>query len=346
MERTDVSKYINKFSVELKNFLIFLDELIPTEIVQNILGKYDELDTLKLMEKYRRNILKFKDKLAERDATIFKTTLYIIPEVDISFYWNNLQQTHRNTIAEKLLRLIVCSNVIVEKMTPQKYQPSVKQMEQPTPHNPQVERNLFNGVGEDNTDISVETFTHETETAQLDGNPLLNKLEDYLNVDQISEQLNKIDGESMNKIVDDIGKFIDPHVQNPEVKTSLKNAMCNIIDKFKTHDLKTEGLFDVISQVSNEMAHKLTSDTQNSECPPEHLLESAHSILKSLGVDKNINPEKLNPSSLMSMASKLINSIQQNDTQNPSHESNPETTQNTTSSAVAMMDLAGKLLGL
>lgn len=340
MERSEVAKYISKFSLELKNFLILLDELMPTETVQNILKKYDNLDPLKLMYRYRKSILKHKTQSVAIDESIFKSPLYIIPEVDISFYWNNLQPNHRCAITERLTRLIICSNVIVEKMKPRKCEsecPKKKTIN--VSQNVSAKQNLFDGVGDENENISVETFTQESENARLDCNPMLNKLREHLNVDKLSEQLNNIDEKSMDKMADGIGQFIDPTDKNPEVKTFFKGAMCNIVDKLKTHDFKNEGLFDVVKQVSSEIADNLISDTQNNKCNPEQLLESAQSILKGLGIGDNITPENLNPASLMNVASQLINSINQNETQSQQNT-------NTQSSTVSMMDLAGKFLGL
>jgi hypothetical protein len=347
----DIKQYLDRFSNELYSFLSTLDELMPTKTLQKILNNFDKLDTIKLVNVYRNQILKYKKNLTSHDVTIFSQPIFIIPEIDISFYWNNLPQNHQNTIIEKLLRLIVCSNIINEKLQQHNAQHVTKKSESTQllcnktqdQNEHQKSKNLFNGVGDDNVNISTETFVQESTEAQLDGNPLLSKLTEQLNVDQLSEQLNKIDGESINKITDGIGQYIDPHVKNPEVKTFLKGAMCNIVDKLKTHDFKNEGLFNVVKQISSEMADQLSSDSQNMNCPPEQLLESAQSILHGLGVGDNLTPENLNTTSLMTIATQLMSSINQNNNSTPpSNNSTPQTNND----SVAMMDLVGKFIGL
>lgn len=290
MERTELSKYIDRFSVELKKFLIVLDGLMPTETIQNIIDKYEKLNIRKLIIRYNNRMTPQKEKLTQRDESMFKVDQYIIPEVNISFYWENLPVEHRKTIWENLSRLFVCSNIVMEKLSNEE-----KPKQEVKPH-----VNLFAGVGNNhtnNSDISVNSFVQETEVAKLEGNPIVKKIKEKFNMDGLSDQINNIDQESMDKITTGIKQFIDPHVADPKVSGFIGTALTDIVGKLKTHDLKNENLFDVIMQVSNEMSTEMGENAEKNNCPPEQLLASAQSILKGMGME-NLSPDKLDPSKL------------------------------------------------
>ena len=345
MERTEVSKYLNKFSVELKNFLIVLDELMPTETVQKILEQYDVYDGMKLLNKYRNCMVRHKERLTSHDDTLFSKSLYVIPEVDISFYWNNLPENHRKTIIDYLMRLLICSNIVIEKLHPTRTKvPEKQEVKKANVKKQEVKkteiqkpRNLFDGVGENNNNISVESFANETADAQLDGNPLMNKLMENLNVDQLTEQLSKIDDNAMNKITEGISQFMGPHIQDQGVKTLFQTMPKDIIEKLKTCDIKKDGLWGVVKKMSTEMADDMTSNKNTAQCDPEKLMESAQAMMSNLGLGDNINIGDLNPASMMSMASKLMSTLTNSDSQTP---------QPPVNNTVAMMDLFGKLAGI
>ena len=126
MEQSNINKYVKGFSNELLNFLVYIDDLIPTETTQKIISKYEKLNMMKLIKRYRNTVISLKDRITARDVTIFSSPLFIVPEFNMSFFWNNLPDKNKDHVWEVLSRLIIYCNIVENNntQTPQNSSPA------------------------------------------------------------------------------------------------------------------------------------------------------------------------------------------------------------------------------
>lgn len=303
MEQSEINKYIDGFSTELKNFLIYIDELVPTETTQKILSLYDKINMMKIIKRYHGIMSPLKDKLSGHDASIFVQCMFIIPEFNMSFFWENLPNDKRNYVWEVLMRLTIYSNIIVDNqksnVTPDAPKNEPKQKNKNT-----KEVNPFVGVGTDGTNISVDTLQGEIDAGKTDTNPMMNMLSNALNMDELSKQLKEVDKESISKMTDEVKKMIAPHVDDPQVSGMIGDMLTNISDELKNSDLSNGNLMGTMMKIAEKMSVKLSTE---GKCSPEKLLASTQSLMKSIGLPENMNPTdilaKCDPSILSAVMS-------------------------------------------
>lgn len=288
MDQTTSNKYIKGFSNELLNFLVFIEELIPTASTQKILSKYEKINTMKIIKRYNNVMNPLKEKLTQRDVNLFSKPLFIIPEFDMSFFWDNLPVENKDHVWETLSRLLIYSNILLANPA---QQAPVKVIEKKK--DPIKEVNPFIGIGENNTNISVDSLRKEVESGKVDGNPIMKALKDKLNVDELSKQLQNVDKNSISQMTDEVKKIIAPHVDDPQVSGLIGDMLTNIGDELKNSDLSGGNLFETMLQIAEKMSTKLASDANNNKCSPEKLLASTQSIMKSIGLPENMNPNEM-----------------------------------------------------
>lgn len=126
MSQEDSNKYISGFSHELEVFLDKLAELLPTEEIRKIVDKFPQLNKKKLLIKYYERTHQFKDRLTKRDETLFTKSWFVIPELDISFFWENLP-SHHQLIMSTLTKLSIYSSIVADNERKNKQTKSIEQ---------------------------------------------------------------------------------------------------------------------------------------------------------------------------------------------------------------------------
>jgi hypothetical protein len=312
MDLTTINKYTKGFSNELLNLIVFIEELIPTETTQNILSKYPKINTARIIKRYHGIMNPVKGKLTNRDVTIFSKPLFIIPEFNISFFWENLPEDKKNNVWEKLSRLLIYSNIIIDS-TPREQrvgeQNSTSMSKQLVKKGQTKEVNPFVGIGENNTDISVSSLQKEVESGKVDGNPIMKALKNKLNIDELSNQLKNVDKDSISQMTEEVRKIITPNVDDPQVSGLIGEMLTNIGDELKNSDLSNGNLFETMLQIAEKMSTKLANDASSNKCSPEKLLASTQSIMKSIGMPENMNPVEMMSGNDPSMLAGLISGM-------------------------------------
>lgn len=304
-----VEQYVNKFSDDLHKLLVFLNNVMPTENVQRMLKMYEHLNIVKIMSIFHRNVSKHRNNILSKDYDVFEHKLFIIPELEISIYWNNLPQNHRKTLVDFISRLIICSNVVFEKA-----------------------KTEINKEDENNSGISVASVAKEVKTIKVgNNNGLLDKIKEYFNFSELNDKLENLNGESLEQVTSCLDDIISPHVSDQKTKEFFNDATKNIINKLKTHDFKKENLLDVVQSISSEMATDMTKKVDTSECDQNQILNTAKSFMNQLGIDEKVSLENMSQSNMTDIATKLLGKMAQGNSGN---------------TTVMAMDLMEKMFGL
>jgi hypothetical protein len=318
MEKSTYLKYQKGFSDELLNFLSYIDEIIPTEKTQMIINKYPKLNMTKLISRYAKIMQPLKEQLTNKDVSIFQKQLFIIPEFNVSFFWENLPDENKSKVWETLSRLLIYCNIILNNKTEEK---------------PNLSNNPFFGVKGSN--LSVSNIKESVNKSQSDSNPILQMLTDNLKIDK--DKLQNLDEETITKMTSEVKNMISPHVDN-DVSDLVENMVSGIGEELKNVDLTNGDIFSNVIKIAEKMSHKLTSDMTQNNFSPEKLLKSSKAIMKEIGVPEGTDMNQLmsNPASLLSMVTKMAS---KNNPTNNNSENNSSSNQ-----TAAMIDMMSNLL--
>lgn len=188
------SKYVNGFKTELSKFMLTINELMPSETTEYVFSKFPQLNMMKIITRFHKIMTPLKDKLTKHDPSMFENKLFIVPEFNISFFWENLPQ-HHQYIFSSLQRLLIYSNIVVDN-SPQSTETTTTKQSQEQQATDQNKRfNPFEGVGGNNVGLSVNSLTQEMDKAGADGNPILGLLQGKIDKNAITEQLKNVNDE-------------------------------------------------------------------------------------------------------------------------------------------------------
>jgi len=299
------NEYIAKFSGELYNFLVFMNELMPIEATEKIIEKYPKINMIKIITRYRNIMKPLKDKIVKHDPSIFKQSLFIIPEFNLSFFWRNLPDDKKERVWKCIMTLLICSDIILDNQT---HSVSTDK----TPEQPKVakvEINPYMGVGGDTENISVGEINNELNNiSPLEGNPIMNMLKDKINTEEITKQLGGLDKPAISKMTNDAKKMLMSNIDDPQVSNVIGGLLNGIGDEMCKTNLSDGNILDTIMNITEKLSDKMKNDVDANNCPPEKLLASAQSIMKGLGLPQNLNPADLsssNPTQLLNLLSSM-----------------------------------------
>jgi hypothetical protein len=262
---------------------------MPTDQVMKIIEIYEKINSQKIVSRYYTIANKLSDCIKNKDMSIFKESLYIIPEVDISFFWNNLPADKQKKIWYVMHRLLIYSQIIVQNTeTPTKkvHQENKQQTKQVNDD----DVDLMKGVGENGSGASINTLGEEIDSGENDGNPLLNMVMSKMNPEEISKQLKNVDKKTITTMTNEVQKLISPHINDPEVSGMLGNMLNDIGDELQNTDLSKGDLFENILGIANKLSTKMKDDTTLGNCSPDKLLAPMQSLMKQIGLPSNMNP--------------------------------------------------------
>ena len=348
-EQNTQNKYITGFSTELFNFLEFIDSLIPTEKTQMIMSKYDKLNMMKIIRRYYNMMLPNKEYITKCDTGLFNKHCFIIPEFDMSFFWQNLPSGSGNQkrVWDTLNRLLIYSKIIIETeaKTPEQqvsFAPSKKKDNSTSvPTTKKTRVNAFVGLeGSKSSDISIENMVNQTKLGKEDCNPgkkLTETLEKTLNINGLSEKLNNMTPENVGKMTEEVQKIIAPHIKDTESAELFKDMLSGIGDELSKTDMTKGNLLENMMHIAEKMSTKMTQDMTDKNCPPEKLMAATQSIMKSFGIPENINPAdpmgSIGPETIANMMATLSGG-----------EKIPTGAKN--GKAIAMLDVMSGMLGM
>lgn len=316
MESSHNNKYIKGFSNELLKFISFIEKLIPTNSTQKILDKYQQINMNKLIRRYYNVVHPFKERLTKRDISIFSNALFIIPEFNISFFWNNLPEENREYVWTTLSRLLIYSTLVIDNsnntVSLQSEKKNIKQSPIPVNNSttvPPSEVNPYVGIGNNNADISVASLQNEIRTGAIECNPMLKMLKNTISTDGFASQLKNLDENVILQMTDEVKKLITQHIDDPQVSGTIEDMLSNIGDELKSNDLSNGDLFEKMIKIAEKMSTKMLKDAADNKFSSEKLLASTQAIMKGIGMPENMSIEDLLSGGDTNMLSLLMSSL-------------------------------------
>ena len=159
----------------------------------------------------------------------------------------------------------------------------------------------FVGVGNNNQEYCVNDIYQNMETLEdiKYKDPCLGSLVSFLSIDKlididkITDQLNNMTQEDIEKATDNIQSLLSTH--DPNTQSFLKNMLDKIRDELKNVDLsqgtsaeKIEKLTGIVGNVTSGMKNHVT----NGNVDVKSMLNNAHGLFKEIATSDNVKPEE------------------------------------------------------
>jgi hypothetical protein len=304
MDKSAIIKYTDGFMTELFEFLKWLQEVMPTDQVMKIITLFDKINKQKIITRYYMITRELSEQIKTKDARIFNKELFIVPEIDISFFWKNLPSDKQKKVWYVMHRLLIYSQIIIQQSCPTQQNKTEKTHSKDENNEERDDDiDLMKGVGMNGTGASLDTLGDEIDAGAEDGNPLLKMVMDKMNPDEISKQLKNVDKNTISNMTGEVQKIIAPHINDPEVSGMLGNMLNDIGDELQHTDLSKGDLFENIMGIANKLSTKMKDDDKLGNCTPDKLLAPMQSLMRQMGLPSNINPA--DPSTMTALLGQL-----------------------------------------
>jgi hypothetical protein len=299
------SRYLTGFSNELLDLVNSLQLWMPSDVTLNILNLYPKLSAKKLSDRYRKLISPCKPQLTAKDVTLFDKPVLIMPELDISFYWQNLDQSKRDVIWKTMSKLLIHTNIIHDMDNTSDVSSEIQPAPNVIPQEKTVmEVNPFVGIGQNGEDISIDTMLSEMDLGKSQGNPIMNAIQSKLNMNEIRDELKQMSGDDIVQITNGVRDVIGLQQYDPQVSTMMDKILTGIGDELKTADLGNGNLFDSMLKIAEKVSGQLAPGQQ---CSTDKLMETTQNIMKTLGLPSELNDmlDLSDPTALLGMLNGL-----------------------------------------
>lgn len=278
MNTDNSTKYVDGFIHELEQFLDKLVELMPVPTLKKIIAKLPQLNKRTLMKKFYERTKNNKERIMKRDTTLFKTPWNIIPELNISLFWDNLPD-HKQEIWETLTKLsIYCSIIYGDK-------------EQRIPAQT----------------LDVNSFVKEMKNNETSEGDMMTQA-----MTKVKQVVNSSVEPEVSGVMNDLIDGICTDLKTTDITKG--NLMENIMGIAMKHPLKLDNMQEFPIDKLMSSAQKLMKnlgmpalDLQNmvkniADAPPDKAMDAAHEIAQKLGIQElpkldnngNISQEQMN----------------------------------------------------
>lgn len=288
-------EYVNKEFVQtLYNFVNDIHIYTGNENAKLFLKIFQKLKMDKIIRRFCEVVGKYGDAITEHNETIFSAPFKVLPDIDISEIWPQLNTKQKGKLWIYLEVLYMTANMLnqeteiyTETSSSENVENKVKEFKPVIKNNDdnvivELGFNPYTGITSDN-DVSVtdlcSSIKIEEECKPMNISTLTKSLglEKMLKLDSLVQKLKEIDPEE-----------IDNATEN------LKNVM-------KTNeDDKTSNL---IADIIGDVAKELKSDKLDSSDPLENIIRIAERVSKNMG--SRMSDDGITAESMLSLAQNL-----------------------------------------
>nr|QBK88388.1 MAG: uncharacterized protein LCMiAC01_00520 [Mimivirus LCMiAC01] len=329
-------KYLNDFIKTLYKFLCDLDRYVPTKSIQEILKIYTKLHMGKVSMRYYSIIKDHISDIKNRNASMFKQPLFILPQVDISALWEKLSTSGQKKKVWSYLNLlyVLSEMFLAEKNYVNK---NIKNKEQSEDEHTQNDKKLkFNpyiGIGQTNEEYGVneisagpEKLSNETGGLGLGGigsmlgtaglSNMLDELkQQWKNMDpaEIAEATKSVQNllgpdSNTSGIISDLLKNISTELAGDEtdIMKIIENVASNVKSKIKPENINMGELLKSVQNMTNnctdENGNKLFDGAKN----PLNMINSL------MGKMTGNNSKQMSEQECFSMYNNMLNEMGMN----------------------------------
>ena len=281
------NKYIKGFKKDLKEFLDFINDIIETKEIKRMIDNIDKINYKKLASYIFINTKDISTRLKKHDETIFLEEIKFFPGINISPYFEKLNDDNKNIFWEKIVRLHIYTYIIVEHVDG-----NVKNELEKVDKNKLIEKekelkvignkSLFDLIKEEENDDD------EDEDDNFNLNKLISQI---LDVDDFSEKIKNIDDDDINKITGTVSSILGDNI-NDTSKDLIKGMIKGVSEEVKDLDFKNGDIIENVQNLADKVSQKYIND-KSKHNDIKQLAASTNDIMKDFGDNEKINPEMI-----------------------------------------------------
>ena len=280
------NKYINGFKKDLIEFLNFLYNIENTNEIKRMIDNIDNINYKKLASYIFIKTKDISNKLKKHDETIFLEEVKFFPGINISNYFNKLNDDNKNIFWEKIVRLHIYTYIIVEHVDK-----NVKnELEKVDKNKLEEKEKELKVIG--NKSLFDLIKEEENDDEEDDDGFNLNKIiSQVLDVDDFSEKLKNIDDDDINKITGTVSSILGDNI-NDTSKDLIKGMIKGVSEEVKDIDFKNGDIIENVQNLADKVSQKYIND-KSKHNDIKQLAESTNDIMKDFGDNEKINPEMI-----------------------------------------------------
>jgi len=281
------NKYIKGFKKDLKEFLDFLYNINNTDEIKRMIDNIDNINYKKLASYIFIKTKDISNRLKKHDETLFLEEVRFFPGINISIYFNKLNDDNKNIFWEKIVRLHIYTYIIVEHV-----EKNVKNELEKVDKNKLEEKEKELKVIGNKSLFDLIKEEEDNESDDEDDGFNLNKLiSQVLDVDDFSEKIKNIDDDDINKITGTVSSILGDNI-NDKSKDLIKGMIKGVSEEVKDIDFKNGDIIENVQNLADKVSQKYINDkTKHNDI--KQLAESTNDIMKDFGESDKINPEMI-----------------------------------------------------
>ena len=271
-------------------FITDLNRYYPNDGCTKLLEMFSNLDMSKILVRFIKLIGKYEQQIKDKDDTMFSTPCVPFPEVQLHEVWTHLNSGQKRKVYNYLHMLLFIGKLIIQQesavvstnngggsggvVEAVDSTPNVS-----TPSDNKLQFNPYEGVGTTNTPFSVDELYSNMDCLMTDeqkngsssfGLGSLSKLvgmDNLLNMDDLTSQLNNITDEDIDEANQNIQKMMGGNCNDPksskmltEMLSSIKKELNNEKESNNMSKNPIESIVKIAKTVAENIKPKIEED--------------------------------------------------------------------------------------
>jgi hypothetical protein len=259
-----------QFMNALKLFINEIDD--GSDEIIKIKSLFEKIDIKKISERFVKLLTPLRDKIKNKDISIFNETFMILPNVNLSRIWKSLTDEKKERVWLFITLFDMLSSI-----------------------NAKNDVDPIYGVGQD-APISVDDFRHNLTVAEQsikkeDTDPIsmiLGKL-GIKNLSEITDELKNIDKTKIDTATTDMKKLLG--ITDTGTGDFISKMIGSIADELRDTDLTKGNQIENFMKIAETVASKMRPEIENGNVDINSLLNSTQSLANKMNgnTDEFIN---------------------------------------------------------
>lgn len=274
--------YYKNYVTQLHQFISDLHRYKPTEGTDKFLKMFDKLDLGKVLLRYYSVMDSCKDKLDNKDESLFDSPVVVVPNVDISFYWSSLNNGQKKKVWTNLQMLYIWSELMLHPESEESFNPYVGVGDTDKEYGV---NEMFQGVD------SMEDYKPEgpniSSVAKMVG---LDKMFDVDNVDLegLKDQLKNMSQEDIDEATNSLNGLLGQG--DDKMKDFISDMLGNITEELKTDTTLEKNPLEGMMSIAESVAKKMHGKLDPSDFDIEKMMESTKKMASQCETENGVNP--------------------------------------------------------
>jgi len=265
----------------LKMFISDLHSVNQTVETTKFLNIFDKLNSSKIVKRIYDFLLPLKTDILNKNIEIFDHDQFILPEINLSIFWEKLDETKKNNMWIYLQMLLLTSSSVCDT------------------------KNFNPYIGVEGGNVSIDSLCREmAKNPTFEGfenGPNMNSLfkiiltqigvknpDEFVN--NFLTELKNIKPENVKKATDELNNFMGIEgSENKEFLSKIINALPQELNKV---DLEKESFNGIIKIAQNIMENVIKPEIQNGKVNVSELMKIENNLMNKINNDVKMDPEK------------------------------------------------------